>query len=57
MVANIGTSADPASVCGSPGRDGGRGRALVNVNNRLVPENTPLHDGDMVILSRDLLTI
>jgi len=39
------------------GRDGGRGRALVNVNNRLVPENTPLHDGDMVILSRDLLTI
>eukprot|EP00873_Tetraselmis_striata_P018998 jgi/Tetstr1/439262/TSEL_027704.t1 len=32
-------------------------RALVNVNNRLVPENTPLHDGDMVILSRDLLTI
>eukprot|EP00873_Tetraselmis_striata_P009296 jgi/Tetstr1/429560/TSEL_019460.t1 len=25
--------------------------------HRLVPENTPLHDGDMVILSRDLLTI
>lgn len=30
---------------------------LVNVNNRLVPETTQLSDGDMVVLSRDLLTI
>jgi hypothetical protein len=34
-----------------------RGSTLVNVNNRLVPEGTQLDDGDMVILSRDLLTI
>ncbi|PSC74447.1 Guanosine-3, 5 -bis(diphosphate) 3 -pyrophosphohydrolase [Micractinium conductrix] len=30
----------------------GTGR-LVNVNNRLVPEDTPLADGDYVVLSRD----
>ena len=32
-------------------------RRLVNVNNRLVPEETPLSDGDLVVLSRELLKI
>lgn len=30
---------------------------LVNVNNRLVPESTPLKTGDYVVLSRDILDI
>ncbi len=30
---------------------------LVNVNNRLVPEETPLLDGDYVVLSRDRVRI
>jgi hypothetical protein len=30
---------------------------LVNVNNRLVPEETPLYDGDYVVLSRDRVKI
>lgn len=30
---------------------------LVNVNNRLVPEETPLIDGDYVVLSRDRVRI
>jgi hypothetical protein len=30
---------------------------LVNVNNRLVPEETPLFDGDYVVLSRDKVRI
>ena len=30
---------------------------LVNVNNRLVPEETPLADGDYVVLSRDKVKI
>ena len=30
---------------------------LVNVNNKLVPESTPLGDGDFVILSRNILNI
>ena len=33
------------------------GSLLVNVNNRLVPENTPLNEGDLVILARDKLKI
>eukprot|EP00887_Chlorella_sp_A99_P008297 scaffold12.g8297.t1 len=32
-------------------------RDLVNVNNRLVPADTPLSDGDLVVLSRELLKI
>lgn len=36
----------------------GRDRSgLVNVNNRLVPETTPLSDGDLVIISDELLSI
>lgn len=36
----------------------GRDRSgLVNVNNRLVPETTPLSDGDLVIMSDELLNI
>ena len=30
---------------------------LVNVNNRLVSENTVLEDGDYLVFSRELLTI
>ena len=30
---------------------------MVNVNNRLVPEDTVLQDGDFVVLSRELLSI
>ena len=30
---------------------------MVNVNNRLVPENTVLQDGDFVVQSRELLSI
>lgn len=30
---------------------------LVNVNNRLVPEETPLADGDYVVLARDRVRI
>jgi molybdopterin converting factor small subunit len=33
------------------------GTAVVNVNNRLVPESTKLIDGDMVVLSREILQI
>lgn len=33
------------------------GDLMVNVNNRLVPEETPLNDGDLVILARDKLKI
>ena len=32
-------------------------RDLVNVNNRLVPGDTPLADGDLVVLTRELLKI
>ncbi|KAL0043308.1 hypothetical protein WJX79_001115 [Trebouxia sp. C0005] len=38
-------------------RSGDEFSRLVNVNNRLVPENTVLQDGDFLILSRELLTI
>ena len=41
-----------------PGRPRARGDArLVNVNNRLVPPDTPLGDGDFVVLSSGLLRI
>ena len=33
------------------------GDLMVNVNNRLVPEETPLRDGDLVILAREKLKI
>ena len=33
------------------------GPRLVNVNNELVPESTPLGDGDWVSLSSDLIEI
>jgi hypothetical protein len=35
----------------------GRGELLVNVNNRLVSEETVLQDGDLVILARERLNI
>ncbi|DBA73503.1 TPA: hypothetical protein ACH3X1_011529 [Trebouxia sp. C0004] len=38
-------------------RSGDEFSRLVNVNNRLVPENTVLQDGDFLVLSRELLTI
>ena len=36
---------------------GGGGSALVNVNNRLVPETWVLNDGDFVILAREKMQI
>ncbi|KAL0045856.1 hypothetical protein WJX82_006850 [Trebouxia sp. C0006] len=38
-------------------RSGDEFSRLVNVNNRLVPENTVLQDGDFLVLSRELLKI
>ena len=38
-------------------RSGDEFSRLVNVNNRLVPEDTVLQDGDFVVLSRELLSI
>ncbi|GFH21567.1 uncharacterized protein HaLaN_18900, partial [Haematococcus lacustris] len=34
-----------------------QGAALVNINNRLVPEHTVLSDGDMLILTREKVRI
>jgi molybdopterin converting factor small subunit len=39
------------------GRSRQIGPRLVNVNNHLVPESTPLGDGDWVSLSPELLEI
>lgn len=39
------------------GFDGYKVDLLLNVNNRLVPESTVLNDGDLVILSRELMKI
>ncbi len=41
----------------SDGRARRRNTKLVNVNNRLVPESTPLKSGDYVVLSREILDI
>lgn len=41
----------------SDGRARRRNAKLVNVNNRLVPESTPLKSGDYVVLSREILDI
>ena len=38
-------------------RSGDESSRMVNVNNRLVPENTELQDGDFVVQSRELLSI
>lgn len=38
-------------------KNGDEHSRLVNVNNRLVPENTTLEDGDYLVFSRELLTI
>lgn len=38
-------------------RIGDEASRMVNVNNRLVPENTVLQDGDFVVQSRELLSI
>ena len=38
-------------------RRGDESSRMVNVNNRLVPENTVLQDGDFVVQSRELLSI
>ncbi len=39
------------------GGERGGNSGMVNVNNRLVPESTQLSDGDMVVLSREILQI
>jgi hypothetical protein len=36
---------------------GRNGSGMLNVNNRLVPETTMLSDGDLVIISDELLSI
>ncbi len=45
------------SLQGWANRSGDEFSRLVNVNNRLVPENTVLLDGDFLVLSRELLAI
>jgi hypothetical protein len=51
------------SVQGAAVGGGGQGAAerqpweVVNVNNRLVEEGTPLQDGDVLVLSRELLQL
>ncbi|PRW20358.1 GTP diphosphokinase chloroplastic isoform X1 isoform A [Chlorella sorokiniana] len=48
------TAAAAADAPSPAGGDGSLASSLlVNVNNRLVPEETPLSDGDYVVLSRD----
>jgi hypothetical protein len=52
------TAAAAADAPSPAGGDGSLASSLlVNVNNRLVPEETPLSDGDYVVLSRDRVRI
>ena len=46
-----------AGALRTPGAGAAGQQLLVNVNNRLVPEETPLFDGDYVVLSRDRVRI
>jgi hypothetical protein len=46
-----------AGAGGGGGASAGGGGGLVNVNNRLVPEDTVLQDGDLVVLARERLNI
>ncbi|KAL3147107.1 hypothetical protein ABBQ38_015063 [Trebouxia sp. C0009 RCD-2024] len=51
------TASDVVRDQGWAHRSGDESSRLVNVNNRLVPENTVLQDGDFVVQSRELLSI
>ena len=52
VPAAAGTLRTPGAGAGGAGQ-----QQLVNVNNRLVPEETLLFDGDYVVLSRDRVRI
>ncbi|GLC43641.1 hypothetical protein PLESTM_001498700 [Pleodorina starrii] len=49
--------AEKGIITTGEGYDGYRVNLLINVNNRLVPEDTVLNDGDLVILSREKVRI
>ncbi|GIL88625.1 hypothetical protein Vretimale_17232 [Volvox reticuliferus] len=49
--------AEKGLITTGEGYDGYRVNLLINVNNRLVPEDTVLNDGDLVILAREKVRI